>query len=462
MERIAGSFRDPSGFVYERGGVLYRQVNRGYQDSFDSLCSSGLLERLWEKGLLVRHEEVDRSLAATPEVYRVLRPTRIPFVSYPYEWCFGAYRDAALATLEIQSEALRHGMTLKDASAYNIQFLDGRPVWIDTLSFDVYEPGQPWEAYRQFCQHFVAPLALMSRKDVRLHVLMQSYIDGIPLDMASRLLGFASKWSPRLLLHIHAHAKSQSRYAGKSQDAPKGHVSELALKGIVDSLRGSVEGLLWHPSETEWGNYHECTNYSDEAFADKRKKLEHFVNRAQPKSVWDLGANDGVFSRVAASRGIATVAFDRDPAAVEKNYRQVRDNEEKHLLPLLQDLTNPSPGIGWAQTERDALVSRGPVDMVMALALVHHLVISNNVPLDHVAAFLASLGHHLIIEFVPKEDSQVQKLLASREDIFPDYHQTGFEVAFSRYYAIREAVAIEGSCRTLYWMECLTGHRGES
>ncbi len=454
--RISGSFRDPSGFLFTHEGTLYRQVNKSYQSSYDELNGSGLLSALWQRDLLVQHEEVDTSISSSPNVYRILRPDRVSFVSYPYEWCFSAYRDAALATLEIQAEALQHGMTLKDASAYNIQFVDGRPVFIDTLSFEHYQEGLPWVAYRQFCQHFLAPLVLMSRKDVRLNSLMKCYIDGVPLDMASRLLGVGSKWSPRLLLHIHAHAKSQARHANDAHSRPTGkkaHLSKLALQGILDSLRGTIEGLQWHPSGTEWGDYYDFTNYPDDAFENKRSILEHFLDVATPQTVWDLGANNGEFSRVSARRGIQTVAFDIDPAAVEKNYRQIRHYDEKNLLPLVQDLTNPSAAIGWGNTERDSFAARGPVDMVFALALIHHLAISNNVPLDRIAIFLAALCRHLVIEFVPKEDSQVQKLLASREDIFPDYNQAGFEAAFLQYFAIRETVPIAGTYRILYRLE---------
>lgn len=454
--RVAGSFRDPSGFVYSREDALYRQVNPSYRAEYDALVSSGLLERLWRKGLLVEHTEADLALAATREAYRVLRPARVPFISYPYEWAFSAYRDAALATLDIQTEALACGLTLKDASAYNMQFVDGRPVLIDTLSFERYEPGTPWVAYRQFCQHFVAPLALMARKDVRLGMLMKGFIDGVPLDLASALLGSRSKWSPRLLLHIHAHAKSQRRHAqdgGRaSANRPSASMGSLALRGILDSLRATIISLKWSPVGTEWTDYYTFTNYTDAAFEAKRAIVEEFLATANPRSVWDLGANNGEFSRLASRRRIPTVAFDIDPGAVEKNYRQVRRDKEAALLPLVQDLTNPSASIGWAGTERDSLTARGPADMAFALALVHHLAISNNVPLQQIAEFLASVCHHLVIEFVPKEDSQVQKLLASRKDIFPDYTQDGFEAAFATAFKTRKRVSIASSSRTLYWM----------
>ncbi|MDD5706835.1 MAG: class I SAM-dependent methyltransferase [Kiritimatiellae bacterium] len=455
-QRLAASFRDPSGFIYTREGVLYRQVNAVYRDDYDRLTGSGLLESLWRKGLLVRHREVGCELAAAPGACRVLQPDRVAFISHPYEWPFSAWKDAALATLQIQSEALKHGMSLKDASAYNIQFADGRPLLIDTLSFERREPGSPWPAYRQFCQHFLAPLALMSRRDVRLAGLMKSGIDGIPLDLADALLGRAARWSPRLLIHIHMHAHSQRRHAradGQQASATRARkMSDLALEGILDSLRGAIESLRWHPAGTEWADYYDFTNYSADSFQAKRDIVERFLAAAAPRQVWDLGANNGAFSRIASRRGIPTVAFDIDPAAVEKNYRQMRRDGEVNLLPLLQDLTNPSPSLGWAGRERDSLAARGPADMLFALALIHHLAIGNNVPLGDVAAFLAEIGRHLIVEFVPKEDSQVRHLLASRKDIFDGYHEAGFEAAFKAHFSIREKAAIPGTCRTLYWM----------
>ncbi len=454
-QRLGGSFRDPGGFVYRREGVLYRQVNACAREDYDALVASGLLEVLWERGLLVRHEEVAADRAATSGAYRVLRPELLPFIAHPHEWSFSAWKDAALATLEIQELALKHGLTLKDASAYNIQFKDGRPLLIDTLSFAKRVAGTPWEGYRQFCQHFLAPLALMARRDIRLGGLMKIHIDGVPLDLADRLLGPASRWSPRLLLHIHLHAGSQQRHADAGARAAaktRRPVSDLALAGILDSLRGAVNSCRWHPAGTEWAEYYDFTNYSEEAFQAKRVLVEKALDAVKPRQVWDLGANNGAFSRLASRRGIPTVAFDIDPAAVEKNYRQIRRDNERHLLPLVQDLTNPSPAYGWSHTERASFLERGPVDMAFALALVHHLAIGNNVPLEEIARFMAAACDRLVIEFVPREDSQVQKLLASRRDIFTTYHSEGFEAAFKQHFTIEECQAIEGSTRTLYRM----------
>jgi len=377
----------------------------------------------------------------------------VSFISYPYEWSFGQLKDAALATLSIQRRALKLGMSLKDASAYNIQFVRGKATLIDTLSFEAYKEGQPWVAYRQFCQHFLAPLALMALKDVRLSQLLRVYIDGIPLDLASELLPWKTHFNFGLLTHIHLHAGAQKKYAGKEVKSHGGSMNKQAMTGLIESLDSTIRKLDWKPDGTEWGNYYEITNYSDAAFEHKKQLVREWTGRVQPALVWDLGANNGVFSRVVSEVGPFVAAFDIDPAAVEQNYRQVRAEKNEKVLPLLLDLTNPSPALGWANRERDSFGSRGPVDMALALAVIHHLAISNNVPLPQLANFFAETGKWLVIEFVPKSDSQVKKLLASREDIFPAYTREGFEAAFRIRYRIQEAVNVNESERVLYLME---------
>jgi hypothetical protein len=447
---LGASFRDPSGFLFRHEGRLYRQVDESYADHLKLLEESGLLAQLTDKGLLIPHRDADLALAPSPGAVRVLEPELVSFISYPYEWCFSQLKDAALATLRIQRLALKKGMSLKDASAYNIQFHEGRPVLIDTLSFETYREGSPWVAYRQFCQHFLAPLALMAKSDVRLNSLLRTNIDGVPLDLASRLLPWSTRMNPGLLMHIHAHAKSQKKHESTRESARATKVSHNALLGILDSLKGAVSKLEWKPGGTEWGDYYNDTNYSTDAAGLKGDLVGAMLDRTGSGSVWDLGANDGTFSRLAADRGRATVAADIDPAAVELNWRRCRDEKRTNLLPLLMDLTNPSPGLGWAHSERDSFVERGPAGTVLSLALVHHLAISNNVPFDRLAAFFAAVGEHLIMEFVPKEDSQVQRLLATRQDVFPDYHPAGFEAAFAPWFETLEKTPIEGSERLLY------------
>jgi hypothetical protein len=455
--QLSASFRDPSGFLFSHEGVIYRQVNRRYEQEYEQLMESGLYEKLVRAGLLIPHTEADPALAPSDPAYKVIQPERVRFISYPYEWSFGQLKDAALATLSIQRRALKAGMSLKDASAYNIQFVRGKATLIDTLSFEIYQEGQPWVAYRQFCQHFLAPLALMALRDVRLGQLLRVYIDGVPLDLASELLPARTRLNFGLLTHIHLHAGAQKRYAGaevKSRAATS--FGKQAMTGLIDSLESTVRKLEWKPGGTEWGNYYDITNYSEAAFEHKKQLVREWSSKVKPALVWDLGANNGVFSRVAGEGGAFVVSSDIDPAAVEQNYRISREAKEQNLLPLLLDLTNPSPSLGWANEERDSFGARGPADMVLALALLHHLAISNNVPLSQLAEFFASAGKWLVIEFVPKPDSQVQKLLVSREDIFPLYRREGFEEAFRQRFKICEAVSLRESERVLYLMEGLS------
>ncbi|MFH1524179.1 MAG: class I SAM-dependent methyltransferase, partial [Chloroflexota bacterium] len=428
-QALSASFRDPSGFLFTQDGVLYRQVNQVYADDYTRMIDSGLYAKLVKTGLLIPHTELDVPPADKKLAFKVLRPERVPFISYPYEWSFGQLKAAALATLSIQKRALRLGMSLKDASAYNIQFYNGRPTLIDTLSFETYQEGEPWVAYRQFCQHFLAPLALMAYRDVRLSQLLRVYIDGIPLDLASGLLPTRTRWNFGLVTHIHLHASAQKRCANVAVSEARGgrKMSKEALLGLVESLRATVRKLEWKPVGTEWADYYAANNYTDAAFEHKKALVGDWLTRIESKTVWDLGANVGAFSRIAAETGANVISSDIDPAAVEVNYRLVKENKEQNLLPLVLDLTNPSPALGWENRERDSFLERGPVDAVLALALVHHLAISNNVPLERVAEFFAKCGKWLIVEFVPKSDSQVQKLLRSRKDIFGEYTRAGFE-----------------------------------
>ena len=289
-ERVTGSFRDPSGFLFYTNGHLYRQVNQSYKVDYDLLISSGLYKSLVESKLLIPHEEVEINPLKAEDCYKVLEPEKIDFISYPYEWCFSQLKDAALATLKIQKLALEHGMTLKDSSAYNIQFKDGKPVLIDTLSFERYVENRPWIAYRQFCQHFIAPLALMSYKDIRLCQLLRIYIDGIPLDLASSLLPARTRFSPSLLAHIHLHAKQQARYADKKVDLKTLKLSFRNFYGIIDQLMGMVKGLTWRPRGTEWADYYNDNNYSSISFEHKKEIVADFLNRLNPErsGTWEL------------------------------------------------------------------------------------------------------------------------------------------------------------------------------
>jgi hypothetical protein len=455
---LDSSFRDPSGFVFTRNGVLYRQVNRVFRDEFEAVTASGLYDELAGSRLMVPHRLASLDLAASGEAVAVLEPEPIPFISYPYEWSFGQLRDAGLLTLELQERALVRGLTLRDASAYNVQFDGGRPVFIDTLSFEPRKEGAPWMAYRQFCEHFLLPLALMSRVDIGLGSLLRTHLDGVPLELGARLLGARSWRSLGLLFHVRLHAAAQRRYRDRTPGAAAQRpVNAGTLLGLVRSLRAGIEGLKWNPAGTEWSDYTSDNNYTAAAAGSKRELVTDLLRGRGVRTVWDLGANTGEYSRAARAVAERVVAFDVDPAAVELNYRRVRAEDEGGILPLLMDLTNPSPALGWAHRERHSLEQRGPADALLALALVHHLAIGHNLPLGRIAEFFARLGRTLVIEFVPKSDSQVQRMLRSRPDIFPCYTREGFEAAFRTSFEIDAVHPVAGSERLLYLMTARNG-----
>lgn len=446
------SFRDPSGFLFWKEGLIYRNINLSYKKHYDFFMTSGLYESLVNQDFIVSHEEVDRF--DSNNAYKVIKPKRIPFISYPYEWSFSQLKDAALLTLKIQQEALNFGMTLKDSSAYNVQFLNGKPIFIDTLSFEIYNEGELWVGYKQFCQHFLAPLLLMSKVDIRMNQLLKNFIDGVPLDLTSRLLPKKTYFNFSILMNIHLHAKSQKRFEDKEVDL-SGYNKKFSKRSfliLLDSLNSCIKKLNWKSGNTEWADYYSGDSYTQVGFYHKKEIIKDYLNIIKPKVVWDLGANDGFFSRLASKYGSFVLSSDIDVSCVENNYLNLKKHNEKNIFPLFLDLTNPSPSIGWNNNERLSLKQRGKPDLIFALALIHHLSISNNLPFSYVAEYFASIGQNLIIEFVPKEDKKVKTLLATRKDIFVNYDKKNFELEFSKYFDIQDQCLIKDSKRILYFM----------
>jgi hypothetical protein len=451
--RDPGSYRDPGGFVYRRSGVLHRQIDAASIVDWNAFLASGLADRLIQAGQLIGHEPATLDDAATAEARAVIRPDEIEFISYPFEWTFSELKDAALLTLDIQLAALAAGWTLKDASAYNIQFRDARPIMIDSLSFEPHEDGAPWVAYRQFCEHFLAPLTLMAYRDIRLGALLRADPDGVPLDLAKSLVPWRTRFNFGLFSHLHLHANAQRRHAGNEDDgqaAKAARISRSRLIALIGNLRNTVAGLSWKPGGTEWSDYADNTSYNDRATAEKARLVDEFVRATPGARAWDLGANTGRYSRIAADAGKRVLAWDIDPAAAERNYRAVRSEGRGDILPLILDLANPSPGIGWGGRERRSLLERADPDVVLALALVHHLAISRNVPVPMLMELLATLAPNAVVEFVPKEDPMVRRLLATRRDVFPDYSLDGFRAAAAERFDVVSETPIEESPRVLF------------
>jgi ribosomal protein L11 methylase PrmA len=402
---------------------------------------------------MVEHAEAPLSAAALPGAVAVIQPRALDVISYPYEWCFSQLKEAALLTLELQSRALDAGMRLKDASAYNIQIDAGRPILIDSLSFERAEATDPWPAYRQFCEHFLAPLALIAHRDARCGLMLRDFIDGIPLDLAAGLLPGRSRLNLGLSAHIHLHAGAQRRAAAgpapRGAKKPSRRMSETGQRALLDSLRRTVERLRWEPTG-HWAGYATTTSYSEAATASKGELVREMLAAVGGRSAWDLGANTGVYSAMAADAGYRVVAWDLDAGSVEAHWRRVRGDGNPAVLPLIGDLSNPSPSLGWALEERASFLERAAPDVVMALALVHHLAIGNNVPLPAVARLFARIAPSAIVEFVPKEDPMTARLLAARRDVFDHYSVDGFRAAFGETFEIVREAPIADSPRTLF------------
>ena len=435
MKHNSASFRDPCGAVHEDDVAVYRTVAPRHAEEWAALRRCGLLAGM--RGL-IGFEELppEQWPAGYPEnTALLLRSQRLPFISYPYEWCFSQLREAALLTLDLQEKALEHGCTLKDASAYNVQFFQGKAIFIDLLSFERWKEGQPWQAYGQFCRHFLAPLALMTRTDVRCGLLSRQWIDGIPLDLASSLLPARTKLSPGLYMHIHLHASMQRKHADGRKAAEKVRrlrMDKTRMTDVVRSLRDTIQNLDPPSRMTEWGDYYDDTNYTPAARSAKEDIVRAAAAARPGKLAVDLGANRGEFSRLLAPHFALVLATDVDHTAVDSFWRTP---PPPNVLPLLLDMASPSPSLGWRCGERLSFFARCHADLVCGLALCHHLRFTCGVPLPEIALAFADLcAEHgaALVEFVPRGDSQVERLLAGRDDVFEDYTEDHFREAFAQ------------------------------
>ena len=450
--REASSFRDPSGYLFWRDGEIYRYVAPAYARQFARARESGLYAEGISRGWLLPFELADPKTTEPGNAIAILKPRQIATITYPYEWSFGQLKDAAILTLNLHLAALKHGMVLKDASAYNVQFVDGRACFIDHLSFDLLSEHGLWSAYGQFCRHFLAPLTLMSKIDLAFAKLSQLYLDGIPLDLASALLPRRTWLRPGLALHLHLHARMVRKHSGTRQRISIRSLSPERLSQLAESLLALVRGLSAKDSATEWTGYYSDTNYSEAALEAKKRIVRDMVNRVAPQVMWDVGGNNGFFSHAVRDLAGQIICMDIDAACVDQNYALCKRDEVTNILPLVVDISNPSPGIGFSNRERLSLEERSMPDQIMALALIHHLAIAKNIPFAQIARYFSEHGEYLLIEFVPKSDSQVQRLLLNRKDVFDDYNEENFRSAFSSQFAILDEKPIASSERSLFLM----------
>jgi hypothetical protein len=451
LTALPSSYRDNDGFVFKQDGTYYRLIKSSYFSHYDLLMNSGLYTALTDAGRLVKHEEIDAASFSQTIEGKIILPEQIHFISYPYEWSFDMWRDAAIVTLKIAAQALEHGMILKDATPFNIQFYKGRPVFIDTLSFEKYEEGTSWIAYHQFCECFLGPLLLMNYGHRDMGKFFLVYPNGIPLDIVKRLLPFKSKFNVHVYLHIWLQAKMASK--PEVDGVAKKEFSKQKLSTLLNGLISFVSGLSQAKMKSTWDDYYTDTILGNQYLEAKKALVEKFVDSINFKSLIDLGANDGYFSLLLKDKAENIIATDFDSNCINELYRKIRKDKIKNIVPLVTTLNIPSPAIGWNNEERNSLTDRLQADVVLALALVHHLAIAVNIPLSYIVKWLSEKSVYLIIEFVPKSDEKVIQLLKHREDIFDDYNVISFKTNFSEYYELLREEKVGNTDRTLFLMK---------
>ena len=454
LESEPGSFRDPDGRIfYGEGRRVLRALSREGATAWQDLADSGLLRRLTDQGRVVGTRIAHDVGAETLGCAAILEHERVPFVSYPFEWTFGMLRDAAVLHLELLLEALAAGVTTKDGTAYNVQWRGTAPFFIDVCSF-TRSSGGPWQGYRQFCETFLNPLLLQAYRGVDFHPWLRGRLEGVPTSQMRRLVRGRDMWRKGVVTHVVLHDLLQRRNADGAQ-AVGAALTDAGFdldvtRAVVAGLLRVVEGLDWLPRPSRWSGYAEERPYSAEELHHKADFVRQAVRAAAPRLVWDLGCNDGAFARVAAAHSEYVVAMDADHATVERLYRSLRGSGAKNILPLVADVTDPTPAVGWRGRERRALHDRGRPDVVLCLALVHHLAITANVPLDEILSWLGSLGGRVVIEFVERNDPMVQRLLANKAIEHADYSGETFEALLARRFSVAGRVQLPSGTRTLY------------
>jgi len=451
-----GSFRDPESRVFYADGQVFRSLSKEGLEDFEALAASGLLD----DARIVRTERADDAAGLeqllAKETAAVLRHELIPFVSYPYEWTFSMLKDAALVQLDLLLAALDHELVLKDSSPYNMQWRGARPVFVDVGSFERLREGEPWVGYRQFCMLYLYPLLLQSAKGVPFHAWLRGSIDGIAPAQMRGLSSFRDRLRRGWLTNVFLHARLEQRYGDRGgevkRDVKRAGFNKQILLANVRKMKKLVERLEWSPPEGVWVAYGERNSYTDD---DARRKDEFVRDVSSSRHwplVWDIGCNNGRYSRIAAEGAKTVVAVDADQGPVELLYRELRDQGDERILPLTMNLADPSPGLGWRGLERKAMPERGKPDLVLALALVHHVAISANVPVKEFVDWLASLGCSLVIEFPTREDPMVQKLLAPKRDgLHPDYELGFFERCLGEAFEVERSERLESGTRVLYF-----------
>ncbi len=459
-----GSFRDRGNQVFYHAGDVFRGLNEQGRKEWETLSTTSFFRQFIGSGKLVYTEQV--AAIETPESRQaeqwsaVLKHRRIPFISYPYEWPFGMLQDAALLQLELQLAALDEDMTLKDASPFNIQWVGASPVFIDIPSFERLTPGEPWIGYEQFCHMFLYPLFLQAYKDIPFQPWLRGSIDGIAAQDCYHLMSIRDLFRPGVFLNVFLQTWAQAQYARTSKDIKKdlreAGFHKALIKTNATRLRKTIRQLNWKRTSSTWSNY-TCDNpYTDANREQKAAFVRHVVSARTWNLVWDLGCNLGAFSRIAAEHAQYVIAMDADHLTIECLYQTLKAEGNTTILPLVSNVADPSPNLGWRGLERKALAERGKPDLTLCLALIHHVVISANIPLKEFIDWLAGLGTEVVIEFVTRQDPMVQALLHHKRDNYSDYEVGYFERSLAEAFNIVRREVLPCETRILYYGKART------
>lgn len=462
-----GSYRDRDGRVfYDASGRVYRTLSPRALDEWQAVERT----RFFRQGVKSERIVATRQLAEVADFLDaaagwagVLEHQVVPFVTFPFEWSFGMLQDAARLHLELLKEALDEEFTLKDGTAYNVQWLGVSPIFIDVVSFERLVPGQAWAGYRQFCQTFLYPLLLQAYKNIPFQPWLRGRLDGITPQECRSLMSVRDFFRRGVASHVWLHAWLGTRHGVDEVEPSKALQSAGFTKDLIQAnvkgLLALVNQLKWAPRSSVWSDYADGNSYTEQ---DRRRK-EDFVRRAvraRPRSlVWDIGCNTGTYSRIAAEHADLVLAMDSDHLTIERLYQSLKSHPipgSGRVLPIVNNIVDQSAGLGWRGTERKGLADRGRPQLCLCLALVHHLVIGHGVPLRELLSWFAHLGASLVIEFVSKSDPLVQRLLRGRRDTYSDYEQPVFEKTLAELFHVVSQETLESGTRVLYFAESRT------
>ncbi len=453
MIKENGSFRDPAGQIYYENGRIFRRLTSLGVQRYLDLSDNDIISKSISKGFLINTYEI-KNENETNNNELILEHEKIPYISYPYEWSFSQLKDAAIFHLDFHLFLLENNATLIDSSAYNIQFIGTKLKFIDVLSIKKYSEGEHWAGHKQFCENFLNPLILKSKKGIKFNNWFKGNLEGIETGELNNLLTIFDKFSYNIFAHIHLLNKLEEKYKAQKTLKPivknNKKISKKNLIAMLSQLRKFILGIQDHKSISTWDGYSLNNSYSIEEENNKKDCVAKFCRRNNFDLIADIGCNDGEYSILSLSNGCKKViGFDFDINTINKAYENAKD-KNLNFLPLYFDASNPSSNIGWYQKERKGFIERGNFNAIIALAFEHHLAIAKNVPLNDVINWLVSLAPTGLIEFVPKNDETIQKMLELKGDIFPDYNQENFEKYLLTNSKIISKTIVSNSKRTIY------------